>query len=341
MATKQSPPEQLEADLVEKLLINEYETASWLTATEDFQQSNMAHDVCNIKMAHGWPTDHDVLITYIKSPKPLDLAYTNWLISGPFRGMSDKVSIIKHPTGKYYLKCTDLAKWPSKVLYNLCIASRMPWEHEQYLERWELFTKAGIDPSLSFLLSVNSITYDPPEKPWEWKVKTPNYGVGNSNHHWFDAHTNWRRVMEGDLNADFTPAHSFKNNPDDCRPTNCIWSVEYDELNPQDQFKEVLGKDVNQLYELFGLTKTVEPKPKKAIKVAVEELKMMLEPNPVVQVLNPAGQVMKWDDHLHMWVIDPHQPLPELHFAEPDGDNDELDAFFNGDDEDDDPEDDF
>lgn len=340
MATKQSPPEQLEADLVEKLLINAYNsTASWLTATEDFQQSEAANDVCHSKMSHGWSTGHDVLITYIKSPKPLDLAYTNWLISGPFRGMSDKVSIIKHPTGKYYLKCTDLAKWPSKVLYNLCIASRMPWEHEQYLERWELFTKAGIDPSLSFLLSVNSITYDPPEKPWDWKVKTPNYGVGNSNHHWFDAHTNWRRVMEGDLNADFTPAFSFKNNPTDCRPTNCIWHVENDEINPKDQFQEVLGKDVNQLYKLFGLTKTVEPKPKKSIKIDVEEI--AFKPNMIKKapVMNAAGMIMKWDDAIHKWVIEPHQPQP--HFAEPDGDNAELDAFFNGDDEDDDPEDDF
>lgn len=291
MAVANKSPQQLEDELVEKMLstyrnLSSGHPSSFFTATKDFTKTRTEWTyVCHAPLAR-WTQGHDVLFTACPCAKELDLAYIQWLINGPFRGFSDKISLVQHATGLYYLKVDELDKWPANVLYSFCIATRMPMEHHMYLERWAVFKDAGIDPSLAFLLAINSITLDdPPTAPWDYKVRGANMGVGNYNHHWFDTKLSWARVINGDVIADLAPAKSFKVNPQFCKPCNQIWYGK----SPQAEFTALLKKDVSELCDIFGLPGKEVPvimelkaPRKRGSKIAIEEAVINPMEGPVV-----------------------------------------------------------
>lgn len=280
MEAKKQSPQQLEDELIEKMLatydgLSPGTPSSFFTATSDFTKSRVEWGyICHAPLGR-WTPGHDVLFTACPCATELDLAYIRWLISGPFRGFSDKISLKQHVTGCYYIKCDELDKWPSNVLYNFCIATRMPLEHQVYLERWKVFKDAGIDPSLSFLLAINSITLDdPPKAPWDYKVRVADMGVGNYNHHWFDTKLSWARIINGDVIADLNSCNSFKVNPNACKPCNQIWYGK----SPQAEFTALLKKDVEELCKHFGLPGKVVPmivelkaSRKRGAEIAIEE----------------------------------------------------------------------
>jgi len=220
-------------------------------------------------------------------------------------------------TGLWYLECTDLDKWPADVLYNFCIASRVPIEWSHLLDYWATLVANGYDPTLAFLISQsNSGKEFHGERVWSF------------NHHmWFDASSDWRLILKGEPSH---TTHSFKSHPQSCVPCNRIWGSSADHL-------KLLHAADKEIAQFFGMEPVVPAPPPLKPKPKLKKVNGGFVVNGVpVQVAN-------------MWAHVPAEPAPPqpqpewvVHdpFDGPDFDDDDEDDF-DEDDEEPDDEDDF
>lgn len=261
MAAELKSPKELEQQYVTKLVADYPTLSSWFVANEDYSQVFEHYDAaCHATMTYNKDKDMDILITafnwHADFSEDLALEYIHWIISGPFRAFSDKISLEKTKEGKWYIKCTDLAHFPAKVLYNFCVATRTQYEHAVYVKTWKKFIDVGVDPGLAWMMVTNridSIDLKTKFDPWTLTVtKTPTYGIGNWNHFFWDVKSSWERIIHGEPIVDMDPKYSYKAMPEACTPTNIIWQG--DGLK---DYQPLIGKTTKELMEYFGLVKPV------------------------------------------------------------------------------------
>lgn len=175
--------------------------SSWVVWTEDCLDIHLKTlRVCHSDMV-DLDSGFDHLITAMPNKKPIDVAYQRMLISGPFKGWSDLISI-ESIDGQYFIHCSDLDKWPANVLYNYCIATRVPIEHRILLFEWDRLVKSGVGPTMAFLLSYLHNVEE----------------IGE--HLWFDTTSDWLSILRGEV---CSSSDSFKIDPSGCTPCNIIW----------------------------------------------------------------------------------------------------------------------
>lgn len=160
------------------------------------------------------PKGYNYLVTAVPKSDHVSLSYLRMLIHGPFKGVSDLIHLVKTKEG-YYLQCSDLEKWPSAVLFNFCMASRVPIEFQNQLDGWVDVMDEGYPEVLAFLLS-----HSTEGKKFKAYRSYPEHG-----HHWFDPSSDWRRIIEGrpDLSG-----LNYGNYPTSVTPSNSIWGKTYD-----------------------------------------------------------------------------------------------------------------
>lgn len=229
-------------------------------------------DICHANMRYHSGKLYDQLITGVPRDNPLDLAYITFLIEGPFRSFQDRISLETieiEGVHKFYLRCTKLDTWPANVIYNFCIATRVPVEFSAILPLWGKMVEAGVNQSLAFLVASRVYkrgekTLDPADfspDPWEWKLDS--LYCPNSGHFWFDPTSGWEPILLGEplINA-FTA--NYKANPAGCTPCNSIWG----KVKPTDRDR-LSHKTVKQLSDHFGFTKSDNPCAE--VKISVDE----------------------------------------------------------------------
>lgn len=171
----------------------------WSNSLKDIDKNHLA--VCHARLPGVRAAIFDNLITAISKSDKISLKYQQMLISGPFKDFSHLITL-DHIDSNYFVYCSNLDKWPANVLYNYCIATRIPIEHYFLLDKWEQFSEEGFNPVLAFLLSYlrcSNIFY---------------------NHMWFDISSDWSNIIKGNMNR-LSP--DFKSEPTAARPCNVIW----------------------------------------------------------------------------------------------------------------------
>lgn len=220
--------------------LNDVRPSSWIVWKDEDEKSVLfAKEACHANMTES--VGFDNLITAMPNSDPISIAYQKMLLNGPFQAVSDMINIGYIPN-KYYIHCTDLEKWPSNLLFNYCIATRVPIEHAELLPLWSELTLKGYDPTLAFLLSY-----------------TTRGSVDNSRsfpnlvHFWFDSASDWRRILKGDPTR---LSRMYKTNPSDCTPCNVLWGKSQD-------YQEIMGLSDEEVSKFFDLP--IEPyvKPEK------------------------------------------------------------------------------
>lgn len=269
----------------------------------------------------------DSLITAVPKATPADLAYLSMLINGPFRCVSDQISLVQdHDTGHYYLECTDLDKWPANLLFNFCIASRAPIEFPNILTYWADLVAKGYDQTLAYLIASSN-----DGKPLTELNRAWNY----NNHCWFDSTSDWRRILKGE--PERLSTFSFRKSPGSVAPCNVIWGRSND-------FITLLKSSDEEIAAFFDMVPVApKPKPARTNKVPFTGLKggeiiwaelpgALPGPNIWAQVNAPHGQILNAQQ----------PPVPaapvefEDDFNDDDFDDDDDDDDFNDHDEDDD-----
>lgn len=184
--------------------------SSWFVWSDDtgIPPKSTQTSVCHANMRfQGAGFDH--LVTACPKSNDLSLRYVRMLIHGPFKAFSDTISLKKHKND-HYIQVDHLEKWPANVLFNFCIATRVPIEYPQLFELWDELTKLGYPELFAFLLSYT--TDGVPFKIWR--------DFPNRNHFWFDPAADWTKILAGhpDLSC-----KDFKGHPTHILPTNKIW----------------------------------------------------------------------------------------------------------------------
>lgn len=169
--------------------------------------------VCHADMRYT-PKGYDYLVTGVPKVDKVSLAYLRMLIHGPFKSVSDLISLVK-VKDQFYLQCSDLEKWPAPLIFNFCVASRAPIEFENQLNHWWALVQEGYPEVLGFLLS-----HSCGGKNFKYERTFPESG-----HHWFDPQSDWKRIMEG--NPDLT-GYRYDKYPASVTPSNVIWGVSED-----------------------------------------------------------------------------------------------------------------
>lgn len=271
MAVAKKPPEE---NLI-KELISEYPNLSdnqpcgWFVYNNDASDFIMHSKYACHALMQTDPPGFDNLITSAPVKTELALRYYDYLARGPFRAYQDKISVEKLDD-EYFIRCTELDKWPSNVIYNFCIATRAPFEKDHILDRWKTMTNAGIDENLAFAIA--PFRYNGLDKP----VKTP---AGYPSHFWFDPAASIRNLVDGTFDDTHVSGKSYKDSTATVRPTNCIWG-----LSTPAERAMVAGKTPIELCDVFSVPLN-PPKPKRVRKPKVA--------NPCVEVaLNPDDVVV-------------------------------------------------
>lgn len=229
--------------------------SSWVLFSNDMTHTHAdIKYVCHARMNYQSSGLYDQLVTAAPfTGNPFNLRYYQWLIEGPFQAFSDKITLEVFPDTKdYYLRCTDLDKWPANILYNFCIASRFPIEFKDVISRWSLFLEAGVDPSVGFLSAAFSGDKKICKDPWNFNPGDPSF-EGNSNHFWFDMTASWPKFVSGEFHQDAVSKETFKEKPSASRPCNGIWGH-----TPGPQQLKLLKQSVREICAELGLP--VEPK---------------------------------------------------------------------------------
>jgi hypothetical protein len=257
-----------ERELTEQLVktypqLSKASPCSWFVFTDDLAKAEHHWTaICHAQMQYHKPGCYDQIITSIPMSEPLDLSYITFLIDGPFRAFRDRISLESIEVDgeqKYYVRCTKLDTWPSNVIYNFCIATRVPVEYPYMLPFWDKLSAAGVDETLAWLIacriSYGGNVYDvdglklPEGDPWGWKLHQIHCPSG---HFWIDPTSAWKPILFGEpLVKQFS--ENYKKNPRSCRPTNKIWgSIK------QTEGQALIGKTVKELSDFFGFTKVGE-----------------------------------------------------------------------------------
>lgn len=195
--------------------------SSWFVWNDDDKVDIRLSKVCHTEMP-GQGTGWDDLITAIPKSDKISIAYQRMLINGPFKAYSDLIQLKNSPILKkdktkvvtidrYYSHVTSLIDWPANVLFNYCMATRIPIEKPEWLKPWWKGVEMGFNPTLAFLLSFS--TNGEPFNGTRFKKYV-------SNHSWFDNSSNWSSIIKGEM---VRQSKSFKINPSSCRPSNVIW----------------------------------------------------------------------------------------------------------------------
>ena len=164
-------------------------------------------DVCHARMCYAKKGTYDTLVTAVPHRDKAAIAYLKMLITGPFKSMADLISLATHE-GEYYLRCDRLGLWPANVLYNFCIATRVPIEFRKQLDAWYGNVQEGAHPILAFLLQFFPFT--------NGRRHTTVY----ANHLWFDSDCDWLNIINGTWQSS---ALDYKSEPAAVRPCNSIW----------------------------------------------------------------------------------------------------------------------
>jgi hypothetical protein len=183
----------------------------------------------------------DHLVTAYPDQSLNAMRYVRMLMHGPFKAFGDLISLKQHKH-RTYIQVDDLGKWPANVLFNFCIASRVPVEYPQLLGRWVELVKAGYPEVLAFLLS-----YSTDGKPFKVSREFPS-----RNHFWFDPPAEWTKIMAGTPDLD---APSFKDSPFAMLPTNQIWGK-------SDVHYRLAEMTDGKVAEYFDIKLAEKPKPR-------------------------------------------------------------------------------
>ena len=189
--------------------------SSWGTFGDGFSDVIIRLNVvCHAMMSYT-PKGADTLLTACPKRDKLSLDYINWLIRGPFRSYQDKISLEKH--GKdYIIRCANLGEWPANILFNFCVATRVPIEHRAILERWGKLVDAGCDENLAGALSWYAVT------DLDTKLGSMVDYYNRSNHFWYDRPAKLENIVYG-LFESSKVSVSFKLKPNAVAPSNVIW----------------------------------------------------------------------------------------------------------------------
>lgn len=215
------------------MLIDDIKSSCWIKGPT----------ACHGDMPYLQPGQWDRMITAVPMAKPNDLAYIAMLIDGPFRGFSDLITLNKDvDSGLYYLELTNLDKWPANVLYNFCIATRVPIEWPGILSYWSYLVAKGYNATLAFLISTSNHG-----RPFK-KERVWNY----TNHMWLDATSDWGTILSG---SPLMTCKSYKSSPESCTPTNKIWGQSTD-------YAKLIKASDEEIADHFALTPVpLKPKP--------------------------------------------------------------------------------
>jgi hypothetical protein len=281
------PPKEL--SLIQELIecypsIKYSNPSAWVVFSYDYKHTILhSGEVCHASMQYHDSNLYDCLVTAVPKKDPLSIKYQEFLINGPFRAYSDKITLesiklTEKSDLEYYIKVTDLDKWPSNVVYNYCIATRVPIEHDELLKPWDKLCEVGVDPTLAFMIVVGNHAWGQ-KKPLNdlsiLQTKLMDVGSVSRNHFWYDVTADWNLLLSGEMAEDGVSKLNFKESPATCRPTNRIWG-----RNPN---RALIGLTVLELMERFGRPLNVpiadRPKraPRKSAKVEIAELDHIVE----------------------------------------------------------------
>lgn len=226
--------------------------------------------ICHADMRfHGEGFDH--LVTACPKADPLSIRYIRMLIHGPFKAFSDTISLRTHK-GLYYIQVDHLEKWPANVLFNFCIATRVPIEFPQLFELWNELTKSGYPELFAFLLS-----YTTDGVPFKRERSFPS-----RNHLWFDPAADWTKILAG--HPDLT-CKDFKGYPSHILPTNQIWGK-------SDAHYKLSNMTDDKVAEFFGVKRHEKPAPKARSKSPAEFQKVYWNAEaPAIQPQPAGGQL--------------------------------------------------
>jgi len=237
---------------------------------------------------------YDHMLLGVPRSDEISLSYLRMLINGPYKSISDQVSLNEFQ-GAYYLHLSGLDKWPANMLFNFCIASRYPIEYGWKLGYWDTLVKEGYNPTLAFLLACTS-----------GGAKLVGARIAPNDHVWFDTEASWSRIINGD------PQHlsvSYKERPPACRPCNLIWS---DGSNADFyKFSEMSEQDIA---EYLGLppSKPVEPTP-----VGPENVWYFTPAGNIRWGIPPKGAKLVHPNAIHEAPAPAWQPAPDHPWALP------------------------
>lgn len=203
-------------------------------------------EACHMSMVYAHPNLWDVCLTACPNTDEISLAYIRMLINGPFRAFSDSISI-ETVDKNHYIKIDNLDTIPGNVVYNFCIATRIPIEHRFFLDPFADFLGRGVNPTLAFLLSYQ-VSIQAGVKGQEGPTALrANY---NSNHMWYDSTSLWSNLLKGEMDQKvFSPP--YKKSPTDGRPCNNIWP-KYNRFSGKVEFKPE-NLTVEEICEYFEL----------------------------------------------------------------------------------------
>jgi len=204
--------------------------------------------VCHAELYCSGAGIYDELITAVPNKTPESIAFLTSLIEGPFSSYSDIVQL-KDLDGDYYLHLSDLSKLPSSVAMNICIASRIPIEATQQLDRWVSLVNMGFSIGAAHVLCCRNYDNESHDHPItiDSKLTGLYLQVNNPNHWWFNDLSDPHRIISGNMTiAKNTP--SFKKSPSFGRGnSNKIWGEADHEF-----LRGLQDKTLKELLEVFN-----------------------------------------------------------------------------------------
>lgn len=181
---------------------------------KDDDDASIRFAACHQPVSHalnGKNAKVNQIITSYPKQSEIDVSWFDCLIRYPFKKIADKVSLEETNTGKLYVHIRDVKKIPKQVVYNFCIATRVPveWGH-YYFKEWSALGQAGVNPMLAFLLSSSRLDTSKTD-PLDWVLKKR---VGYGWHFPFENRSCWFKIITGEY--EITRSTS-------CIPCNEIW----------------------------------------------------------------------------------------------------------------------
>lgn len=184
--------------------------SSWFVWSDDpaIPPKSYTLQVCHADMRYT-QKGYDYLVTAVPRIDNVSLKYLRMITHGPFKAFSDLITLGKFKD-QYYLQCSELKKWPAPVLFNFCVASRVPIEFQDQLDGWSNLIDEGYPEVLSFLMS-----HSVGGGVFKHNRYFPDHG-----HHWFDPSSDWKNIISG--TPDLTGLN-YRSFPTSVTPSNAIW----------------------------------------------------------------------------------------------------------------------
>lgn len=217
--------------------------STWLVASDDFAKTNI-HDgeCCHAMMRYAEAGWIDTLITAVPKSDEVSLAYLRGLIDTLFKNFSDRIQLLQDTESDcWYLKCTNLDRFPANVLFNFCIASRAPIEYPGVVTKFGELVAGGLPVNFAILLSRYHISDIVGSDIWTYKVTTSS--TVESHHFFLNPTSDWLSILGG--NPDKKKFRgNYKKYPASGTPANIIWGHTADPRNWE-------GKTILEIYNHF------------------------------------------------------------------------------------------